>query len=51
VTVTDVANHTASDEVFIHVIEDPNPPDGDGGLDDAVAPDAGPPDATVADAG
>lgn len=50
VTVTDAADHTTSDEVFIHVFEDPNPPDDDGGVEDAGPPDAGP-DAAVADAG
>lgn len=50
VTVTDAANHTASDEIFIHVIEDENPADGDGGVEDAGPPDAGPPDAGAPDA-
>lgn len=50
VTVTDVADHTTSDETFIQVIEDPNPFDGDAGPGDAGPPDAGP-DAAVADAG
>jgi hypothetical protein len=50
VTVTDAVGHTASDETYIHVIEDGNPPDGDGGVPDGGPDDAGP-DATQADAG
>jgi hypothetical protein len=50
VTVTDAVGHEASDEVFIHAIEDANPPDGDGGMPDAGPEDAGTPDAGLDDA-